>query len=490
MSVHDHHSFAAARRLHLRPGAMAAAERWRWTLVVVAAMLAALVCGWTGFIASDDSLYYEGATRWLTDPPFAGTNHWETRFPLVLSFAGVIALAGPGFGAFAITAVLFYVLFVAAAGIATGRIAGERAGWIGAILAATLPVAVANATTVSVDLLEASLLLAGITLLGAAEGRGSFGLAAGAAFGLALLCRETTALPLLGLLPVFLLGRPVERRVLIAAGVGFALVVGAEALFQYWVTGDPLRRYAIAFHHDEHIDRARNLEGNLLLWPPIDPLLVLFVNDDFALLFWAAGLALATGTWGTLGAEGRRRFAVLGAMAAASFLAVAMLYTKLVLNPRYFMLPALAAIVLVATMLARGGAWTRGIGLVALVGPALLLLSVSNAHPRWQMEALLAAARAHPGEPVWGDAEEVRRAALPMRFAGVANLREGTAPAGGLMVIPEAMAEGAVLARYPSPPTKLGAVLRTLGVEPLVPALMARRMFAPNPTYVLVRTPG
>lgn len=490
MSVHDHHSFAAARRLYLRPGVMSAPDRWRWAVLVAAAMLAALACGWTGFIASDDSLYYEGASRWLTDAPFAGTNHWETRFPLVLSFAGVIALTGPDFGAFAITALLFYAVFVAATGLATAWIAGERAGWIAAVLAATLPVAVANATTVSVDLLEASLLLAGITLLGGANGRVAVGVAAGAAFGVALLCRETTALPLLGLVPVFLLGRPVERRVLIAAGVGFALVIGAEALFQYQVTGDPLRRYAIAFHHDEHIDRARNLEGNLLLWPPIDPLLVLLVNDDFALLFWAAGLALAIGTWGALGAEGRGRFGVLAAMAAAGFLAVAVLHDKLVLNPRYFMLPALAAIVLTSAMLARAGTWTRAIGLIVLVAPALLLLSVSNAHPRWQMEALVMAARANPGTPVWGAAEEVRRAALAMRFAGLANLRAGTAPAGELAVLPEAEAQGTVLARYPSPPTKLGAVLRASGVEPLVPAPVARRMFAPNPAYVLVRTPG
>jgi hypothetical protein len=491
MSLHDHRSFVTAMRLSSRQGGSSVmAGRVGWAGLVLLAMIAALACGWTGFIASDDSLYFEGAWRWLTDPPFAGTNHWETRFPLVLGFAGVIHLVGAGFTAFALTAVAFYALFVATTGIFTARIAGERAGWIAAILAATLPVAVANATTVSVDLLEASLLLAGIALLGSASGRFAHGALAGIAFGLALLCRETTALPLIGLVLVFLIGRPVDRGVLVAAGLGFALVVGAEALFQYAVTGDPLRRYAIAFHHDEHIDRARNLEGNLLVWPPIDPLLVLLVNDDFGLLFWAAGLALATGTWGALGAEGRRRFSVLGAMAAASFLLVAMLYTKLVLNPRYFMLPALAAVVLVSAALGRAGPRVGAIGLALLVGPPLLLLSVANAHPRWRMEALVAAARAHPGEGVWGDAEDVRRAKLPMRFAGLSNLHEGRAPAGALTVLPEAEAKGAVLARYPSPPTKLGAALRAAGVATLVPAPVARRMFAPNPAYVLVRTPG
>lgn len=49
---------------------------------------------------------------------------------------------------------------------------------------------------------------------------------------------------------------------------------------------------------------------------------------------------------------------------------------------------------------------------------------------------------------------------------------------------------GQVIARYPPPPTRLGSLLRTLGLEPLVPAPIARRMFAPGTEMVLVRTTG
>jgi hypothetical protein len=49
---------------------------------------------------------------------------------------------------------------------------------------------------------------------------------------------------------------------------------------------------------------------------------------------------------------------------------------------------------------------------------------------------------------------------------------------------------GVVVTTYRSPPTRLGAVLRGLGLEPLVPAPIARRMFAPSPEMVLVRTPA
>jgi hypothetical protein len=127
--------------------------------------------------------------------------------------------------------------------------------------------------------------------------------------------------------------------------------------------------------------------------------------------------------------------------------------------------------------------------LAVLVGSGLLLASVGNAHPRWEMEALVAAAAAHPGEPVSGRADEVRRAALPIALARRGQVTAVVRP-GGLVVAPEAAAPtGAILARYPSPPTRLGQVLRAFGLERLVPGAVARRMFAPNPSYVLVRTP-
>ena len=118
-------------------------------------------------------------------------------------------------------------------------------------------------------------------------------------------------------------------------------------------------------------------------------------------------------------------------------------------------------------------------------------MSVGNAHPRWEMEALIAASAAHPDEIVAGDAEEVRRAALPLRFAARDNVRYAPARGGGLLVTRADIAPaGTIIARYPSPPTRLGSILRAVGVEPLVPAPIARRMFAPNPTIVLIRTPA
>ena len=465
-----------------------------WLGAVSLAMVAALFVGWIGFMASDDSLYHAGAMRWLTDPPFAGSDHWSTRFPLTVSFAAVIAVFGNDFTAFAITAVIFYVVLVAAVGVFAGKAFTTRAGWIAALLAATLPVVVVHASTVSVDLLEATALLAGAWLVGSAsENRAGLVRAAtgGVMFGIAVLCRETSVLALAVLGSILLVGRPFSRRVLIACGLGAVLVLVGETLFQYAMTGDPLRRYVIAFNHDEHIDRAANHEGNLLLWPPLDPLLVLFINDDFGLLFWTAAAALIAGAWRHTPPQRRAPFLLLALMAGSSFLLVSLLYTKLVLNPRYFMVAALAAIIVVAAWLDRMKSLIRMIVLGLLVSTNLLLMSVGNAHPRWGMEALVLAAEAYPHATIAGASNDVARADIAMDFLGQSNIRALPAHSGDWVIAPaNAAPAGHVVARYPSPPTRLGGALRQLGLEPLVPAPIARRMFAPSPDMVLVRPQG
>lgn len=464
-------------------------------LALLVAMALAITIGWTGFMASDDSLYFVGADRWLREPPFAGDNHWTTRLPLLWSFAAMLAVFGRNFIAFAATALLWYGVLIALVGLFAARIGGVRTGWIAALIAATLPVIVVNATTVGVDLLETALLLGGAWLLGEAGTNASRsalirGLVGGMCFGTAIICRETSLLALIAMGPLFLIGRPVGRGVLIAAGVGLALVLGGEALFQWALTGDPLRRYTIAFNHDSHIDRAANHEGNFLLHPAIDPLLVLLINDDFGLLFWIAGVGammLFRRGW-RIGQTGS--IIVLAAMALASFALVAVLTEKLVLNPRYFMLPAILAVVVAALWLNKlEGRWGGPI-LAGMLAINLLMLSVGNAHPRWEMEALIEASRTHPGEVISGDPVMVRRAKLPMEFAGRANIRYAPAMPAKLVIASISKAPaGQIITQYPSPPTRLGAAIEAVGLRDLVPGALHRRMFAPNETMVLVRTP-
>ena len=459
-------------------------ERIGWAAVIAALATAALAIGWVGYIASDDAAYYDGAARWLSAPPFAGADHWTTRFPVVLALAGSLLMFGRQLLAFEAVAVLWYGALVLLVWRQVAAIAGFRAGAIAAALTATMPVIVSSGSTVGCDIPEAFFLLAGAALLGDPWGRPGRAVAAGLCFGLAMLCRETAGLALVGLGPLFLIGRPIDRRSLILAGLGIAAVLVGEALFQAVVTGDPFRRYALAFNHDDHMSRAANMEGNLLVHPAIDPVLVLLVNNDFALLFWMGIVAVASRFWRGRETQALWRLAVPAALAIAMAVLVGALVTKLVLNPRYFTVTAVVMAMIVAIWLDGIGPRWRALWLVAAVGSNLLMLGVQNGHPRWPAEALVLAARAYPQATIGADAETRHRAALPLRFQGSDRVR---ATGGALRLTTAAAADPQLplVAHYPSPPTSAGAVVRALGLEARVPAAVAERLFRPNPDMEL-----
>jgi 4-amino-4-deoxy-L-arabinose transferase-like glycosyltransferase len=450
---------------HGTGAAAGTATRLGWPLLILLVAAASAAAGWTGFIASDDELYYGGALRWAEGEAFAGDSHWTTRFPLVLTLAAMIKLAGASVMALHLTALLWFGVFVTMGILLARRIAGERAGWIAGLLLASMPLNALGASIVNCDLPEASFLMLGAWLLIGEIGRARLGrcVAAGAAFGLALLCRETAVLALVGIGTLFLLGKPLPRWALLAAAGGAALVLIGEAAFQWAMTGDPLHRYALAFNHDSTLDRAANEEGNLLVHPAIDPLLVLLVNNEFALLFWLAipaALALRRSDRG----EGIdwRRFAPVLAMGAASFVLVAILSNKLVLNPRYFTPTATAAAILVAAWLARMAARPAA----AIGGAAILLniamLSLQNNHPRWPSEALALAAAENPARVIASDGDTMVRARQRLGWAGLTNVR-ADAP---FALVPAQDAEGReVVGTYAAPYRPAGALLALVGVK-------------------------
>jgi 4-amino-4-deoxy-L-arabinose transferase-like glycosyltransferase len=469
---------------------MARQNHLRWAIALGVLGIAALWIAWIGFLDSDDSLYYFAAVRWVDQPPFAGDNHWATRFPVVMSFAALLALMGKGFAAFHVMSVGWFIALITITGMFARSIAGARAGWIAAILVATMPTLATYASIVNCDMPEAVFLVGGAWVLGSA-GKASrplhHGLYAGLSFGMAVLCRETAVLPLIGLVPVFLFGRPVRRKVLLASAAGFALILLGEAAFQWAVTGDPLRRYAIAFNHDSHIDRAANMEGNFLVHPAIDPLLVLLINDDFALLFWLGAAAVAAGAWRFLAYGAQRRLSVFAWMGAANFLFVAVLTHELVLNPRYFALAALVMVVIVAIWLARMAPRARLLLLAATVSANLLAMSVANNHPRWVVDAALIAARQHPNAIIISDRETVERASLLLRFTGLDNVRAGAPMPGKLYLASDASppVPGTVVTHYPSPPTILGGMIEGVGLASALPGHIGKRILAPNPQATL-----
>jgi hypothetical protein len=354
-----------------------------------------------------------------------------------------------------------------------------------------MPLVATSGSVANCDLPEMFFLLLGLLVLTGPRLRPKRALAAGVSFGFAILCRETAVLALAGLAIPFIFGRPISRPIWLIVAAGAALVIGAEMLFQAIVSGDPLHRYQLALNHDSTISRAANEEGNLLVHPLLDPLLVLFANNEFGLLFPLAVVALFTGAGRTWPSGQREPWLLLLAMAASGFLLVALLAEKLVLNPRYFIIAAVAAVILVAIWLLRLPRMTGGRLLTGLIGSNLLLLSAQNRHPQWPAEALVRAAIDHPGEIIEADSATLHRADLPLRWNRLDNVRP-LGSGGTLALVAEADAPPtkATLARYPVPPTPLGALLVAMQLDHVLPEPIGRRLISPEDTQLVVRVGG
>ena len=183
---------------------------------------------------------------------------------------------------------------------------------------------------------------------------------------------------------------------------------------------------------------------------------------------------------------------ILVALALAAFLLVAALYTELVLNPRYFMLPAIAATVAVAVWLDRADPRRRSALLMIAVAANLLMLSVENTHPRWAAQALVIAARTYPDVPIVTDPDTYHRALMPIGWDHLAMVERGAPRPGTLYLASggDGPPGALVVARYPSPRTPMGALMEELRIAPFLPGSIRRRLIAPNPTASLVRVPG
>lgn len=461
-------------------------QRLWWPLTLALLIILTLALSWAGYIASDDGLYFEGARHWVDKGPFAGDSHWTTRFPVILTFAGAILIFGKGFGAFWATSILFYMLIIALTGRFTAEIATRQAGWIAAMLVATLPVIASNSSIVNCDLPEVLFLLEGALLLLTAR-KDVNAVAAGLCWGCAILCRETALFSLAGLGLLLLLGKPIARRALLLAAFGAALVFTLEAVFQYIMTGDPLHRYGLAFHHDSHIDRAANPEGNFLVNPVVDPLLVLLINNDFGLLFWML-IAAVIGLMGKIRAlKLTKPTAVLGSMAVANFILIAVAYKLLVLNPRYFSMAAVVATIFVAIWLSRLTPRRGNILLGALVTINLGLLSLQDSHPQWAAEAYMVALHEHTPTKVITDADTLRRATLYQQFSGQQNAVSG-APMPDAVYFSKnghPLANATLIARYSKPDRSAVAILRAVGIVPLLPTAIRQRLADDSATPTL-----
>lgn len=482
----------------------------------VALSLVLTIGGWVGFIGSDDVTYAIGGQGWLSSFPYVG-GHGSIREPITMPIALSFALLGESEVALVLPSLIYAVGLVAMTTFAVARGAGAWPGVATGLLLATSPLLTVQASIAGVDAVEAFFLFASLLCFLAAgrrERRTWLLIAAGALAALGFLTRETAAFLIVFYGILFLVGYGIPRRSYWVMALGFMAVWGMELVYLTVMTGDPLYRINIALHHDSSIDRSVDLAGNLIVHPFVDPILLLLVNQEFMLLFWALPPAVL---WIWLRRAPQRREAVrLLAMAAGLgviwIVAAGASTSLLPLNPRYFMVCAVAACIVIGMALgdaaAAGGAGRLGAGIAMLAILAANAVGTSVENRDYMFgERMLVALAASAADPIHTDPMTHHRAKLLLEWAGLedrvlpapppadarylfnplrANEANRLMPAAQMPNY-QPKSDWAVEGRWGPTKRWSGHVLEATGIGELLPAGLRTRLSIGHPGVILYR---
>lgn len=287
--------------------------------MIIAIALFALLCivinpvGYIG-ASGDDGRYHEAALCWVDEGGVCMPhNHWSSRWPVIAPLAAGIAIFGDTRAAMAIGPAFYWALSLLLVGALGSQWLSRDAGRIGAAIMAATPILTSQALQPTADVVEFTFQLAALFAATKAYRMqsGRWALAAGIAAGVAFEVRETSAIFIAVSALAWLTLDGGRRKVLLLAAPALLATIGAEMLV-YWVTsGDPLRRYSLAFGHvaiatselpdgfdtrqsplfnPAYIAAWKREMGIYLAWP-IDPLLNLLASLRIGATLWAAIVA-------------------------------------------------------------------------------------------------------------------------------------------------------------------------------------------------------
>jgi 4-amino-4-deoxy-L-arabinose transferase-like glycosyltransferase len=333
--------------------------------VILAVFLFLIRINWVGYIASDDAVYLKGAYGLLNEFPFLG-EHGTFRFIITAPIAASISLFGENEIAIALPTILYALALITMLIGFIRRVSDLRAVFIIAPLLVTAPILVIHSTIASIDIIEALFVFASLFLFVQAsrgEGKATKALMlSGMMAGLAFLTRETAVFLLVFYGALFLMGIGIKRLHYFIMALGFFVVWGLETLYFWIFSSDPLYRFTRSFGHDSTIDRSIDLAGNFIIHPILDPVIVLFVNQEFGVLFWAL---MACVIWWYLKGKVHQADTIetaqennhilpcklIAGLGFVWFLCAGGVGNLLPLNPRYFLVTNIAAIIVTTLFL-------------------------------------------------------------------------------------------------------------------------------------------
>jgi len=480
-------------------------------------MLVMLWFGWVGFIASDDDSY-RGAMLALLNQnnPIHLHTHWALRFTIIVPGALAIALLGDSEMALILPSLLYYVALCGSTYVfIRHHTASATSGLIATLILTTQAIFAIEFTRVTSEVAELPLMIAALmafytATVTSSEKYQNWLIAAGVLLGLAWLTRETMVQVLLFLSLLFLIGYGLPRRLYwLMAGVFLSIV--AIEWFIYWqATGDPFHRLAVDLTHGERggglsrvLDRGDGVlsrEGNIQIHPLIDPLLVIFFNEEFGLTYWlllpALWLRWQRADW--FKDHHLRLFDFFARVALANIVFMYASFSILNLLPRYFMLSCYAAVMMLALALPVWWQhWRKrtSIGLLCYLAVSLLGMMLENKNPL-AIERLLVAEVAALPAPVHVSPRVANNTKTLMHWRGTAStLITAAKPKAGDLLLLHPSSDGYFsdipaghlhLVKTLIPPqAPYRKLFAKLGLKHVLPARLAQRIISPVlPAYI------
>ncbi len=477
-------------------------------VVALAAFAVLLKVFWVGFLGSDDSVYWAGASGWMGHFPFVGTTHHTLRHTIVLPLALVRSLLGDKLYVLFLPSLAYSAGIVVLLAIWMRRAAGMFCAAAALVLVVTNAVFLLTSATANIDVAETFFVLLAFVLLDAAMAREAVGtrssipllVMAGVAAGLGMLSRETAIFGVFAVGLLFLGGYGLPRSRYVAFGIGFASVVLLEFAYLYAMTGNILYRLHISAHHDETVSRYLDQGASVpLIHPAIDPVTMVLFNHNFGVLGWAVVPIVVWLFRRGVNTPALRRFAVLATVLAATWAVAAAGFTIIPLLPRYFMLSSLLISAVCGVALAR--MWQRGgrrVPLLAgcvIVAANLLGVAADNRNFMFGEHVLVDVAAQEQG-PIHTNTQTLRRADLLLDLANVRTRVTAAPPAPGELVFYDpfhtnepAGADWQALQTWSLPPTIVQRVLQLVPGLSLPPRVWMK-LGAGHPPVTLYRVPA
>ena len=261
------------------------------TCLFVAAMFA---FAWVGYLDSDDGLYSTAALKWL-EGPLVGESHFEVRHPVVLAIAASYAMFGVGVMQLALVSTLFSAGTLIVTFLGLKRF-GIRTACLGIAVLASLPLFAINATITFCDTVEMFFVALSFFLFIKSIDSPNpvrWLILAGVIAALGYFSRATTVALIATYGILFLFGQGPKRAHYWWMAAGFFFVVVIEAAILYAATGDPFYRLSLAWANVAGEDKTLagvaagmpDQAGNIRLNAFLDPILLFFINHEFALMF-------------------------------------------------------------------------------------------------------------------------------------------------------------------------------------------------------------